>query len=92
MQVIGVQLLAVISIGCWSAAIAFLQIYIIGRFVHFRFSDFEEMKGADWCEHGIDHDTERLASTTEPADVIVGDIEEFKGAWGRQGGISFLFI
>ena len=58
-RVLGVQLLACLTIGLWSAVISFLQFYIIGKFIHFRFSEYEERLGADFCEHAVDHSTER---------------------------------
>lgn len=58
-RVLGVQLLACLTIGLWSAVVAFLQFYIIGKFIHFRFSEYEERLGADFCEHAVDHSTER---------------------------------
>lgn len=58
-RVLGVQLLACLTIGLWSAVVAFLQFYIIGKFIHFRFSEYEERLGADFCEHVVDHSTER---------------------------------
>ena len=89
LQVIGVQLLAILTIGCWSALIAFLQIYIIGQFIHFRFSDFEETKGADWCEHGIDHDTERIVRTSgrlSTPELQAHDDKMRTGAWDNGEG------
>ena len=59
-KVLGVQLLACLTIGLWSAVVAFAQFYIIGKFIHFRFSEYEERLGADFCEHAVDHSTERL--------------------------------
>lgn len=58
-KVLGVQLLACLTIGLWSAVVTFLQFYIIGKFIHFRFSEDEERLGADFCEHAVDHSTER---------------------------------
>ncbi|KAJ7394689.1 hypothetical protein OS493_000514 [Desmophyllum pertusum] len=58
-RVLGVQLLACLTIGLWSAVVAFAQFYIIGKFIHFRFSEYEETMGADFCEHAVDHSTER---------------------------------
>lgn len=58
-RVLGVQLLACLTIGLWSAVISFLQFYIIGKFIHFRFSEYEERLGADFCEHAVNHSTER---------------------------------
>lgn len=58
-RLLGVQLLACLTIGLWSAVISFLQFYIIGKFIHFRFSEYEERLGADFCEHAVNHSTER---------------------------------
>ena len=58
-RILGVQLLACLTIGLWAAVVAFLQFFIIGKFIHFRFSEYEEKLGADFCEHAVDHSTER---------------------------------
>lgn len=61
-RLLGVQLLACLTIALWSAFIAFAQFYIIGKFIHFRFSEEEERLGADLCEHAVNHSTERQTS------------------------------
>ncbi|XP_020625624.1 putative ammonium transporter 3 [Orbicella faveolata] len=78
-KVLGVQLLACLTIGLWSAFVAFAQFYIIGRFIHFRFSEYEERLGADFCEHAVDHSTERLTP---------GQLERMRAALANKNKLT----
>ena len=53
-KILGVQVLACVSITAWTIATVFIQLYIIDKSVGLRFPLEEEILGADVCEHGID--------------------------------------
>ena len=54
-KILGVQLLACVSITVWTIITVFIQLYIIDKSVGLRFPLEEEVLGADACEHGINH-------------------------------------
>ena len=52
-KILGVQLLACVSITVWTIFIVFIQLYAIDKCVGLRLTLEEEILGADVCEHGI---------------------------------------
>lgn len=50
---LGVQLLGLVTIGCWSALTTFLSLLVIDKTLGIRVSIEEEILGADLVEHGI---------------------------------------
>ena len=65
-KIIGVQLLACVSITVWTIITVFIQLYIIDKSVGLRFPLEEEVLGADVCEHGIDQSETRPESHVHP--------------------------
>lgn len=53
-RILGVQLLACVSITAWTLVTVFIQLYVIDKSVGLRLPLEEEILGADACEHGID--------------------------------------
>ncbi|XP_068752861.1 putative ammonium transporter 2 [Montipora capricornis] len=53
-KILGVQLLACVSIIVWTILIVFIQLYVIDKCVGLRLAMEEEIIGADACEHGIE--------------------------------------
>ncbi len=49
---LGVQAIGVVSIGLWSAGMAFIILYILKRTMGLRVSEKEEIEGLDYHEHG----------------------------------------
>ena len=65
-KILGVQLLACVSITVWTIITVFIQLYIIDKSVGLRFPLEEEVLGADACEHGIDQSEARLEGHVYP--------------------------
>lgn len=65
-KILGVQLLACVSITVWTIITVFIQLYIIDKSVGLRFPLEEEVLGADACEHGIDQSEARTESHVHP--------------------------
>lgn len=65
-KILGVQLLACVSITVWTIITVFIQLYIIDKAVGLRFPLEEEVLGADACEHGIDQSEGKLESHVYP--------------------------
>lgn len=89
-RILGVQLLACVVITAWAGTLAFLQMYLINKVVRFRFSEYEESAGADLCEHGINHSTERKRKdervcTPTPLPHRASTAEPIPQAWVDNG-------
>lgn len=67
LKILGVQLLACVSITTWTIITVFIQLYIIDKSVGLRFPLEEEILGADACEHGINQSQARTESHVRPA-------------------------
>lgn len=65
-KILGVQLLACVSITAWTVVTVFIQLYIIDRCVGLRMSLEEEILGADAYEHGIDQSQENSEVHVKP--------------------------
>lgn len=65
-KILGVQLLACVSITAWTIITVFIQLYLIDKSVGLRFPLEEEVLGADACEHGIDQSQARTESHVRP--------------------------
>ena len=65
-KILGVQLLACVSITAWTVVTVFIQLYIIDRCVGLRMSMEEEILGADAYEHGIDQSQENTEGHVKP--------------------------
>ena len=65
-KILGVQLLACVSITVWTIITVFIQLYIIDKSVGLRFPLEEEVLGADACEHGIDQSEAKPESHVHP--------------------------
>lgn len=65
-KILGVQLLACVSITVWTVITVFMQLYIIEKSVGLRFPLEEEILGADACEHGIDQSQARPENRVRP--------------------------
>ena len=65
-KILGVQLLACVSITAWTVVTVFIQLYIIDRCVGLRMSLEEEILGADAYEHGIDQSQENTEGHVKP--------------------------
>lgn len=65
-KILGVQLLACVSITVWTIITVFMQLYIIEKTVGLRFPLEEEILGADACEHGIDQSHTRPENRIRP--------------------------
>ncbi|XP_023240332.1 putative ammonium transporter 3 [Centruroides sculpturatus] len=61
-RLLGVQVLAVVIIGIWSAVTTFLLLFVINKFVPIRMSKEEELAGSDFVEHGITFELEDTQS------------------------------
>lgn len=61
-KILGVQLLACVSITIWTIITVFIQLYLIDKSVGLRFPLEEEVLGADACEHGIDQSQAKTES------------------------------
>ncbi|KAL9969958.1 hypothetical protein ACROYT_G022251 [Oculina patagonica] len=65
-KILGVQLLACVSITAWTIITVFIQLYLIDKSVGLRFPLEEEVLGADACEHGIDQSQAKTESRVRP--------------------------
>ncbi|XP_067130463.1 putative ammonium transporter 3 [Centruroides vittatus] len=61
-RLLGVQVLAIVVIGIWSAVTTFLLLFVINKFVPIRMSKEEELAGSDFVEHGITFELEDTQS------------------------------
>ncbi|CAB4062675.1 amt [Lepeophtheirus salmonis] len=52
---LGVQILASVCLMLWAGIVTFLLIKGINLIIHFRMDPYEELLGADYCEHNIFH-------------------------------------
>lgn len=84
-KILGVQLLACVSITVWTIITVFIQLYIIDKSVGLRFPLAEEILGADACEHGIDQSQAIAENRVRPMSgsqnrvFPIGDGEDIEG-------------
>ena len=50
---VGVQLLGIVSISLWSAALTAVCFFVMKFTIGIRMAPDEEIMGADWCEHRV---------------------------------------
>lgn len=74
-RILGVQLLACVSITAWTLVTVFIQLYVIDKCVGLRMPLKEEIIGADACEHGIDQSQVSIEGHVAP--VLASDNRVF---------------
>ncbi|CAG0889955.1 unnamed protein product [Cyprideis torosa] len=56
-RLLGIQFLGILSVSAWSVLTTFALLWTINKFIRtFRIQPWEEILGADLCEHGVRHD------------------------------------
>jgi len=86
-KILGVQLLACVSITVWTIITVFIQLYIIDKSVGLRFPLEEEVLGADACEHGIEQSETRPERHVHPVPESLNRVFPITGG-DNIGGTS----
>ena len=89
-KILGIQVLAAVSIALWTSITTFVQLYIIDKAIGLRMPREKEIDGADKWEHGIvitdiDRNISCLTSERRIDAVPNGNRQKRKGIHTQQG-------